>query len=437
MYEATTSFVLQPPLPPPTWTTPYDAVDQFVRCPQATQPNHANKTIVFKEDCLIANVYVPDTEEKNLSVFVYIHGGGFGAGYGNMIKAKHFLDKKDIIMVTFNYRLAVHGFLCLGTDDIPGNAGMKDQVALLRWVQHNIASYGGNPNDVTIAGSSAGSVSSDLLMLSKAAEGLFHRVIPESGGNLAVFSSQRDPLATAKFQAKLLNFTDVDNIKALEKFYKTAPMSVLTSHLLSHRPDFNYFFSPCVERETATEAFLTETPLSILQKNTYKKLPVLYGFANREGLFRIRQFDTWKYRMNENFSDFLTIDLKFKTAEEKAEVAERVKEFYFRGSPVYEKVLDYVDYYSDALFIHPMLWAAKMYVENGNNEVYLYDYSFVDDDSPIIPHTDVHGAGHCAQTLALVDGRDGSAYNESILTPEYRNMKKIVREIWHSFVKTG
>ena len=396
------------------------------------------KNLVAQENCLIANVYVPDTNKKNLSVLVYVHGGGFIIGYGDIIKVKNIMKKKDLIVVTFNYRLSIHGFLCLGTEDAPGNAGMKDQVALLRWVQKNIASFGGNPDDVTIAGFSAGSVAVDLLMLSKSAEGLFHRVIPESGGNLAAFAIQRNPLDIAKNHAKKLNFTNVDDIYALEKFYKTAPMELLTLDLFIDRTDSTFGFSPCVERDTGNGAFLTESPLNILKKGEYKKLPVLYGFANMEGLFRVNFFEFWKHKMNEKFSDFLPADLKFESEAVREAVANKIKNFYFGDKPVgNDNILGYVNFFSDVFFTYPMLWAVKLHVEAGNNQVYLYEYSFVDEDVPVVPHTNIRGANHCAQTFAVIDGKNMTNRDESNVTQEYQEMMKIMREIWHNFVKTG
>lgn len=165
------------PLPGPIWLEPLDAIDKGIICMQPPSPFFDTSSKVMQEDCLITNVYVPDTDDKNLPVVVYIHGGAFEIGFGNMMTPKHLVRNKKVIVVNFNYRLGVHGFLCLGTEDAPGNAGLKDQVALLRWVNKNIASFGGNPDDVTIAGYSAGSVSVDLLMLSKSAKGLFNKVI--------------------------------------------------------------------------------------------------------------------------------------------------------------------------------------------------------------------------------------------------------------------
>lgn len=127
------------------------------------------------------NVHTPDTEDKSLPVEVYVHGGGFQIGYGDMLVPKALMVAHNIIAVTLNYRLGIHGFLSLGTEDVPGNGGMKDIVVALRWVKNNIANFGGDPDDVTAAGNSAGAAAVDLLMLSKSAEGLiksFLKVVP-------------------------------------------------------------------------------------------------------------------------------------------------------------------------------------------------------------------------------------------------------------------
>nr|ADF43463.1 carboxyl/choline esterase CCE001g [Helicoverpa armigera] len=422
------------PLPPPVRTEPFDAVNKNVVCPQYIDMDSKmpGRHLEQSEDCLIANIFVPDTNENNLPVLVYVHGGAFILGFGDMMRATQLMKSKDFIMVTFNYRLGIHGFLCLGTEDVPGNAGLKDQVALLRWVKDNIANFGGNPNKVTLAGYSAGSTSVDLLMLSKAAKGLFHRVIPESGANLAAFGMQRDPLEVAKSHAKTLQFTNVEDISALEQFYKTASMALLTEDSFLLRPDSTFLFGPCVERDTEG-AFLTESPLTILKNGDYEKLPMLYGFANMEGLFRIDMFNDWKDKMNSNFAEFLPADLKFETDGAKEEVIELIKKFYFGGQPVSnDNILRYVDYFSDVPFVYPTLRSAKLQVEAGNDQVYLYEYSFVDENDNVVPHTNVRGADHVAQTVALMDGED-----ESLKSQAYQNMRKIIREIWHNFIITG
>ena len=105
-----------------------------------------------------------------LPVMVWIHGGGFSTGSGFMYGPEYILDK-DVIFVSFNYRLGPLGFLSSGDGVIAGNFGMKDQVQALRWVRDNIAAFGGDPNQVTIFGESAGGASVHALLISPLAKG--------------------------------------------------------------------------------------------------------------------------------------------------------------------------------------------------------------------------------------------------------------------------
>ena len=124
------------------------------------------------EDCLYLNVFVPEVERGGrLPVLVWIHGGGYtsGAGiserYGPLFHLSH-----GVLLVEVRYRLGPIGFLSLGTQDVPGNAGVRDQVAALRWVQDNIESFGGDPHLVTVFGQSAGSFASTYHIMSPLAK---------------------------------------------------------------------------------------------------------------------------------------------------------------------------------------------------------------------------------------------------------------------------
>ncbi|KAJ8734935.1 hypothetical protein PYW08_014185 [Mythimna loreyi] len=426
------------PLPPPQWKEPYDAVEMAFVCPQNSQvlKEFLPNKVLMNENCLTANVFVPKTDKEKLSVVVYIHGGGFMIGYGNRNKATQLMIKRDFIMVTFNYRLGVHGFLCLGTEDVPGNAGMKDQVAALQWVKNNIASFGGNPKDVTLAGSSSGAASVELLMLSNLTDGLFHRVIPESGGSLAAYAVQRDPLEIARYHARKLNFTNYHSLYDLEEFYKTKPLKLLNSITHFDRTDSTFLFSPCVETEISAGhvAFLSESPLKILEKGKYKKLPMLYGFTRMEGMLRIDYFNIWKHKMYERFSDFLPADLKFYSEEEKREVARAIKNFYFRSRPVGDdNVLGYVDFFTDVMVAYPILRAVQLHAKAGHKHIYLYEYAYPSED--FVPHTNLRSTDHCAQSKAWLDNYNGKS--EVYENRNYQYIRKLVREIWHNFMKTG
>ena len=135
------------------------------------------------EDCLYLNVYSPDImPTAPVPVMVFIHGGGFKSDSGNDENyGPDFLVTHGVVLVTLNYRLEALGFLCLDTAEVPGNAGLKDQVAALRWVRDNIASFGGDPKNVTLFGESAGGSSTCLHIISPMSKGLFKKAASLSG----------------------------------------------------------------------------------------------------------------------------------------------------------------------------------------------------------------------------------------------------------------
>ena len=147
------------------------------------------------EDCLYLNVWTTSSRGARRPVLVYIYGGGFNEGSGSVaIYDGEALAKKGLVVVTFNYRVGVLGFLAhpdLAAESphaAPGNYGLLDQVGALKWIQENIAAFGGDPGNVTIAGQSAGAMSVYLLTASPRTRGLFHRAVVQSGpGGLASF----------------------------------------------------------------------------------------------------------------------------------------------------------------------------------------------------------------------------------------------------------
>ncbi len=140
------------------------------------------------EDCLYLNIWTPGLDNARRPVMFWIHGGGFtgGSGASPMYNGSVFAGRGDVVVVSINYRLNVFGFLRLneitgGRIPSTGNEGMLDQVAALKWVRDNISSFGGDPENVTIFGESAGGGSVGALMGMPAAKGLFHKVISQSG----------------------------------------------------------------------------------------------------------------------------------------------------------------------------------------------------------------------------------------------------------------
>src|SRR5262249_9626823 len=130
------------------------------------------------EDCLTLNIWTPALDSKKRPVLVWIHGGAFSSGAGSLpwYSSERFAADGDLVAVSIHYRLGVLGFLCLpGVSD--GNLGLLDQIAALRFVRDEIAAFGGDPDNVTVVGQSAGAASIAILMTMPSAGGLFRRAI--------------------------------------------------------------------------------------------------------------------------------------------------------------------------------------------------------------------------------------------------------------------
>ena len=205
----------EPPVGELRWTSPQDLqpwdgiliADEF--CSGCTQyggyftymdPNTYGE-LVGSEDCLCLNIWRPATEEDDLPVFFWIHGGGNSIGEAGLgvYDGANMAHNSNVIVVTVNYRLGPFGWFnhsALRTGDAlddSGNFGTLDVIKALEWVSKNISHFGGNPDNVTIAGQSAGGYNVLSLMLSPLAEGLFHRAVVQSGPLMLLLIALMEP----------------------------------------------------------------------------------------------------------------------------------------------------------------------------------------------------------------------------------------------------
>jgi para-nitrobenzyl esterase len=189
----------RPPQPAADWRGVRDATQFGPSCPQSAVKNPFLPPGPVSEDCLYLNVYTPTARPgANRPVLVWIHGGGLVQDGGRNYDGTK-LAADGTVVVTINYRLGALGFLAHPAlasrpGGAAGNYGLMDQQAALRWVQRNIARFGGDPDNVTIAGQSAGGLSVLAQLVSPGARGLFQRVIVQSG----TFALNQRPLATAE-----------------------------------------------------------------------------------------------------------------------------------------------------------------------------------------------------------------------------------------------
>ena len=173
------------PEPHGSWSGTLDATRLGNRAMQPETPIGPPPTEGRSEDCLFVDIYTPAADGRGRPVLFWIHGGAYYIGAGNDHDGSILAAQGDVVVVTVNYRLGVFGFLDLSKydDGLAGSAsnGFRDQILALTWVRDNIADYGGDPNNVTIFGESAGGGSVNAILAAPSADGLYHRAIAHSG----------------------------------------------------------------------------------------------------------------------------------------------------------------------------------------------------------------------------------------------------------------
>ncbi|KAJ2938577.1 hypothetical protein O0L34_g13075 [Tuta absoluta] len=348
------------PEPPPRWDGVFEATYR-VKCPQPSTKGD--------ENCLVVNVFTAQNPAKESSVMVLFHDGGFHNGWGELEPPIRFID--EFIIVTVNYRLGALGFLCLGIPEAPGNAGLKDQIAALYWVQQNIASFGGNPGDVTVYGMGAGAISVQLLLLSGLATGLMNKAILDSGSILSPLSMSYNPFSTAFNIAMILGYEDTDNTDDLFEFYRK-----LTVHDLVN---ISTNFLPCVENSHLyAHSMIDQDPMEILVRGDFTKIPLMIVFTKSQETVLIDQNYDKFLMIPELFEDLLPSNLQFDTEINKFKIAELVKDFYFDEHGVLEKekvIKSYKEYINDIFMEYPMYKFSLLYAAKTTVPVYVMKFA--------------------------------------------------------------
>ncbi|XP_072942761.1 esterase FE4-like [Epargyreus clarus] len=368
----------KPPGPEPTWEGLFEAVNEHVRCPQRVGQN----ILIGQEVCMTLNVYTPlDAKPgSDLAVMVYIHGGGFYDGSGSgALYGPDYLVEKGVVLVTVNYRLNMQGFGCLGIKELPGNAGLKDQVAALKWVQRNIKEFGGDPENVTIFGESAGAASVSYHVLSQMSKGLFHKAIMQSGSPLAPWALQFRPAYIASLLTKVMLHKTEDPYELYDILMNKTDYELIITRV--PRKPHNIIISeclyvPCVEKRfEGIEPFITDIPLNILSKGEYNKVPMILGVNSEEGyLFAAMENDTTIPKID--ISKSLPKDMVV-PEEQRLKIADNWKRLYLGNEEISKNnLLNLSRFHGEVYFSYPVLQATEMFLNTNDKPVYSYMFKY-------------------------------------------------------------
>jgi len=260
----------------------------------------------LSEDCLYLNVW---TAAKSLSekrpVIVFIHGGAFTSGSGSVpVYDGTAMAQKGVVFVTINYRVGIFGFFSHpqlskeSASKTSGNYGLLDQIEALKWVQKNIAAFGGDPNRVTIAGQSAGAFSVNYLVASPLAKGLFHRAIAESGGAVLPTNPLTGKQNLKDAEQRGIEFAHSVNAASLADLRAKPAQELMAVRTMT---------SPIVD------GYVIPEPMSLIfSRGKQNDVPVLMGWNANEGNFggQLLNAANFKQQATEKYGDKATEFLK-------------------------------------------------------------------------------------------------------------------------------
>lgn len=352
----------------------FDANDESKVCPQIDE---FNNTIIGTLNCLNLNIYVPDSANRTLNglpVMVYIHGGQFQFGFsGGFTYGPKYLIRHGVILVTMNYRLGPYGFMCLGTQEVSGNQGLKDQLKAIRWVKNNIEDFGGNKHELTVFGHSAGSMSLDLHLISSS-ERLYNKLIMQSGAALHPdVIKLSNPFALINI-ARFLNFDTSSTQEAITYLSNASEHDVINA-----ASKLKNVFFPCIEKPFPnSETFLTNYPINL-------KIPKVEGISMLVG--HTSDEEVFVYSAQE-LSEFVTSGKVFETSLVNVfdfpkntlnDMVSIIRKMY-TGDKKVGCLLDtneYIAFGTDFNFVHPLQRRVKRYLENEAHKIYSYVFSYI------------------------------------------------------------
>ncbi|MEU8284317.1 carboxylesterase family protein [Micromonospora sp. NPDC048905] len=431
------------PQPGPVWTGVRDATRPGAACAQLQGLPMDRASVA--EDCLHLNVTTPRTAARTpRPVMVWLHGGDFRFGRGDVYDGQRLAADGDVVVVTVNYRLGALGFLAhpalAGPDRVTGNFGVQDQQAALRWVRHNAAAFGGDPGNVTLFGQSAGATSVCAHLAAPSSAGLFHRAILQSNSCANPIQTRAEAARAAEEFAQNIGCTDAATVATCLRGRDPGRLVATAGY-----PGAGVDLGPVVDGRT-----LPVDPAAALAAGRLHPVPVLTGMNRDES--RLVVWGMERSGLNcpepepepepepgpgpqpgdEAESCPLTDDqYRDQVRGVFGDRAEEVLARYpRRGTEFPSETLGAV--LTDHDYAEPIYSAALAFARR----VPTYLYEFADDDAPFFAEgpesTFPTGAYHCAELPYLFT----VGYAEA-LTPAQQRLADDMVRVWSDFARTG
>ncbi|XP_075573250.1 bile salt-activated lipase [Pelecanus crispus] len=434
---------LEDPQPHPGWDGTLQAKKFKNRCLQMTL---AQTDVRGSEDCLYLNIWVPQGRRDvstNLPVMIWIYGGGFlvggsqGANFLNnyLYDGEEIAVRGNVIVVTVGYRVGPLGFLSTGDANLPGNYGLKDQHMAIAWVKRNIKAFGGDPDNITIFGESAGAASVSLQTLSPKSKGLFKRAISQSGVGLCSWAIQKDPLAWAKKLGQKVG-CPIDNTTALADCLRVSNPKTLT---LAYHLQLINLPIPLVHTLALTPVvdgdFLPDMPENLFANAA--DIDYIAGVNNMDGhIFAGIDLPAINRPLVKITADEVYHLVKGLTVDRGEAGANATYNIYTQawGDNPNQEVMKktVVELITDYIFLIPTQWALSLHAQNARNAK-TYSYLFSQPSRmPIYPPW--VGADH-TDDLQYVFGKPFATPLGYL--PKHRTVSKAMMAYWTNFARTG
>ena len=415
----------RPPQPPAPWIETRDATAGGANCPQGAVPGSGRQS----EDCLTLNVYAPADAKPgdHLPVMVWIYGGGYVIGYASQYDLSRLAQHRHVVTVAMNYRLGALGFLAhpalRGEGEGSGDFALLDQQAALRWVKANISAFGGEPSNVTLFGESAGGWSACEQLASPGAQGLFARVIIESGACTSPDSAISQAAAERGGLALAADVGCGDPATAL-----ACLRAVPAGRLIKAKAHRRGLLGKGSWAPAYGSATLPLSPRAAFEQGRFAAVPVIDG-TNYDEARLFLNLNRFKGRLYSEASYEKIIGEFFldKTPQVLAEYADEARRSYAQA---------YVDVVDDSTFACPSVTTDRLLETRTTVHAYEFDDPHAVTSLPRAPFTPPLGAYHASEIAYVLQtpwiGADPARFDAA-----QRALSDRMQQRWAAFARTG